>query len=530
MIDTEAGAGGGGFSKRRVVIGAALIVTLLAVLLGPLAKGAAAGVYTAVQCHGGHGGGDYSSARFGQSGASFYPVVDCRQGGNGLGVVLSQGGSRGAIASWALDAPQGTVFHRVSFAGSRYSADGWLAWFVGWKPEGGFDELHIPDDAHVYDYPDSYQRSGPYSGIEAQLVCVRLGSCNGSLQTGILMHDLVFDVADFAAPAVAGSGSIFAAGVKRGIHDVSLAASDRGGGLSMAYVVVNGVPVASQRYACQAAYGNAFNFKPCPASAAPSFDLDTQSYPFHDGANSVQVCADDFATLSGPNVGCWPAAPQSVEVDNSCRPSRVGGGAQLSASFADTSETAIEVTSSQGATVSGRLTDAGGNGVGAATLCVRERIMLAGQPAWEVGTVETDAAGNYSYRVEPGPNREISFGYRYNRDQIAAGVEFRAQAIPQLSLSKRKIKNGRAVRLFGSIPGPMNADRIVVFQARGPHSHRWRTFKKARTDAHGRFTARYRFRKSTQGAKYRMRAVAVEQAGYPYLTGRSAKRRVRVRG
>jgi len=528
-MDTNVGERGGCWRRRGAIAGA-LILALLALLFGPLAKGASAGIYTAVQCHGGHGGGDYSSARFGQSGASFYPIVDCAPGGNGLGIVLPQGGPYGAIASWALDAPPGTVFHRVSFAGSRYSAHGWLAWFVGWKPEGGFDELHIPGDAQTYDFPDSYQRSGPYSGIEAQLVCVQPGSCNGSLEPGVLMHDLAFDVADLSAPTVSGSGSIFADGVKRGFHDVNIAASDRGGGLSAAYVLVNGVPVASQGLSCLAAHGNAFNFKPCPANASPSFNLDTQSYPFHDGANAVQVCANDFATLSGPNVGCWPGTPQTVEVDNSCQASRVAGGAQLSASFADTNETAIQVTSREGATVSGRLVDAQGNAVAHATLCVRERIMLAGQSAASVGAVETDAAGNYSYRVQPGPNRDISFGYRFNRDQIETSVAFRAEAIPELSVSKRKVANGRAIRLYGSLPGPMNADRIVVFQARGPGSHRWRTFKKARTDAHGNFSARYRFRKTTESAKYRMRAVVVEQAGYPYLTGRSASRRVRVKG
>ena len=68
---------------------------------------------------------------------------------------------------------------------------------------------------------------------------------------------------------------------------------------------------------------------------------------------------------------------QAVEVDNSCQSSQAAGGAQLSAGFADTNEPAIEVTSQQGASVSGRLVDARGNGVPNATLCVRERIMLA---------------------------------------------------------------------------------------------------------------------------------------------------------
>ena len=71
-------------------------------------------------------------------------------------------------------------------------------------------------------------------------------------------------------------------------------------------MLVNGIPVASQSFSCAAAHANAFNFRPCPASASPSFSLDSESYPFHDGPNEVQVCANDFATVAAPNTSCWP--------------------------------------------------------------------------------------------------------------------------------------------------------------------------------------------------------------------------------
>ena len=509
---------------------AGLFAAIALLFLGPLADGTTAGIYRAVQCHGGHGGGDHSAARFGQSGASFYPSADCAPGQRGLGIALPQGGPYGAIGAWAIDAPPGTVFHSVSFAGSRYSAHGWLGWFVGWKPEGGFDDLWMPDDARTYDYPDSYQRSGPFSGIEAQLVCVQPGGCPGSLEPGIYMHDLAFDVSDTSAPAVSGSGSLLSGGVKRGSQDVTVSSSDRGGGLTAAYVLVNGVPAASQSFSCAVAAGVAANLTPCPAAGSPSFSLDTQAFPFHDGPNEVQVCASDLATVALPNLSCSPATPQIVLVDNSCQSSRVGGGTQLSASFADTGGYSIELDSDQGATVTGRLTDASGSGVAGATLCVRERTMLAGSNAWPVGTVETGPDGSFEYRIQAGPNREVSFGYRVNRDQIEAGVEFFAEAIPSLELSKRRVRNGHAIRLFGELPGPANAGRVVVFQARGPGRRRWHTFREAETDEHGRFEARYRFRNTTETTTYRMRVVVPAQDGYPYLTGRSALRRVRVIG
>ena len=194
------------------VTAATLLLGLAFLLLGPLATGADAGLYRAVQCHGGHGGGDRSSARYTSAGAAFFSVADCAPGARGLGVAVPQGGGYGAIGTWAVDAPPGTTLRGVSFAGSRFSADGWLAWFVGWRPEGGWEELWMPDDARVYDYPDSWQRSGPFSGIEAQLVCVRAAGCGGSLGTGVFMHDLAFDVADSAPPSVTVSGSLTAPG------------------------------------------------------------------------------------------------------------------------------------------------------------------------------------------------------------------------------------------------------------------------------------------------------------------------------
>ena len=511
--------------------GAALVTLILALalLLGPLAAGADAGIYRAVQCHGGHGGGDRSSARFASAGAAFHPVADCSQGGSGLGVALPQGGGYGAIGTWALDAPPGTTLRSVSFAGSRYSADGWLAWFVGWRPEGGWEELWMPDDARVYDYPDSWQRSGPFSGIEAQLVCVRAEGCGGSLGAGVLMHDLAFDVADTAPPDVTLSGSILSPGVKRGTHDLSVALSDRGGGLTAVTVLVNGVPAATQSFKCSVANGVAFNFRPCPSSASQGFALDTQRYPFHDGPNSVQVCAADLATDSAANLTCRPGAPLVVEVDNSCAASAVAGGARISLSF-EGGGSSVERGSHEGATVEGRLTDAQGNGVPGATLCVSERTMLPGWGSWPTASVTTGAGGAFSYEVQPGPSREIGFAYRHDREQISAAAAFRSRAVPTLELSRRRVRNGRAIRLFGALPGPEAGGRVVVFQARGPGRRRWHTFRRAETDGDGRFAARYRFRRTTDSTTYRIRAVVPAQSGYPYLQGRSRSRRVRVVG
>jgi hypothetical protein len=147
-----------------------------------------------------------------------------------------------------------------------------------------------------------------------------------------------------------------------------------------------------------------------------------------------------------------------------------------------------------------------------------------------VGTIQTDPEGYYKYVVAPGPNREVTIAYRDNGEQIAGTVQFLSRAKPSLKLSDSRIHNGQSIRLTGSLPGPENTGRVVVLQAGVPGGSRWYTFRKAATDEHGRFRSHYRFRNTTQTTTYRMRVVVSEQNDYPYLGGRSGKRRIIVVG
>lgn len=515
------------------MLGGLLVAALVALFLWPLADGAAAlAIYEVRQCDPEHGVTDRSGLQYGQTQGGFLVTDQCGTAQTGVGISVPPTASIGAAAGWSITAPPGTYFHEIELDGARrYSHNGWLARFIGWRfGDSGFVELNIPGDGLRRHYPEGLDPRGPFTSLSAELVCSTFPSCDASLSAGLTMDGLHLDVADAAPPTVSATGSLLASEVRRGIQDLTIAASDQGGGLSSAYALVNGVPAASQGFACATGGGVAYNLTPCPRNASPTFGLDTQRYPFHDGPNGVQVCAADLATLLSPNVSCWPSTPHIVNVDNSCESSAVGGGSQLSAVFENSDEARIEVTSRKGATVVGRLTDSHGNGIGNATLCARERTLLPNHNAWDVGTLQTDPDGYYKYRIDPGPNREISLVYRSGSEQIAGSVEFYSRAKPSLRLSEDRIHNGQAIQLFGSLPGPENAGRVVVFQAGVPGSGRWYTFRKAETDEHGRFQARYRFRNTTQTTTYRMRVVVSEQNNYPYLSGRSGKRRVLVKG
>jgi hypothetical protein len=81
-------------------------------------------------------------------------------------------------------------------------------------------------------------------------------------------------------------------------------------------------------------------------------------------------------------------------------------------------------------------------------------------------------------------------------------------------------------RLRG-LPVPANG-KLVELQVRFPTG--WQTFKTIRSDADGKWAARYRFSRTRGSVRYRFRARLPREAGYPFDTGVSASVSVRVRG
>ncbi|HVV91179.1 MAG TPA: hypothetical protein VHB53_11840, partial [Solirubrobacterales bacterium] len=357
-------------------------------------------------------------------------------------------------------------------------------------------------------------------------------SCgSGSCPAGpyIAAHYIAATEVDPHPPTIATlSGTALAGGVLRGHQTLVAEAADVGGGLSNVTAYVNGVPAgAPVNGACAVARVSnrstsgtvAYSPTPCPPKLKGEWTFDTSAYPFHDGSNSIQVCASDFATLGNPNTTCAPI--QTVEVDNSCNESSVAGGEQLSAQFARSNSETQTVHFGREAEVVGTLENNAGEPVAGATLCVKMATLGTGAALADVGTVQTDSSGHYAYAVPAGPNREVMIGYRHDTAQIARSVRYYAHTKPILKAGPKKLKNGEKVRLWGSLPEPKAGGRVVVLQANVPGSHRWITFRKATTGERGRFKARYHFTSTTRRITYRFRALVPRQAGYPWDQGAS---------
>lgn len=508
-----------------LVIGMALVAALAS---APSAASAAPARYVFEMCDSAlPGGGDAGVSFAVNPGVPLTPTDNCSVPGGSL-AITETGAVSATYSFWALPivAPPGGTMESITISGARCGGGGTVAFVFsnGWPDNCAQEQRTI------------YQLNRTYGPFLIWLGCD--GNYPGGCSAGpwIYAHYFATTEVDPVAPTLSDpQGSLLSGNVIRGHQTLAVDAQDEGGGISNVSVSVNGLPADQPKVSnCDVVNVDNYSVKgtvaaqvtPCPTDVSADWTLDTQAYPFHDGANTVAVCASDFATLSNPNTTC--SDPQTVNVDNSCTNSPVAGGDVLSAQFTASNAEEVTVGYGQGAEVTGRLADNAGDPVSGATLCVKAQTSGLDPRPLPVGTVKTGAAGRYSYQVAPGPNRELTIGYRHDASQVARDVRYYAHAQPSLLRSPRKLRNGKRVRLWGSVPGPGAGGRVVVIQAALPGSKRWVTFRNTTANSQGAFQSSYRFTHTTRKITYRFRAVVPDQAGYPWVGGNSQPVRVHV--
>lgn len=358
--------------------------------------------------------------------------------------------------------------------------------------------------------------------------------CNGS---GIVAaHYIAVTQIDPNSPEIPEvEGSLLSGEVQRGHQSLTALAGDTGGGVSRVEVLVNGLPAASPSPgACAVARVSNSSYQglaatsptPCPPWMSASWLLDTAGFPFHDGTNTVQVCASDLATVGSPNTTC--SAVQTVNVNNSCAESEVPGGQVLSAHFAATNSETVTVPYGKPAEVTGGLVNNAGDPISGATICVQAQ--TEGEPGGPgpIATATTDANGQFTYQVPAGPNRNLLIGYRHDAVQLGRTISYASHTKPTLELSRGRVHAGDRIGITGALPGPAASGRVVVLQASALHGRRWLTFRRATTGPRGGFSATYRFGSTSSTITYRIRAVVPQQSGYPYAAGHSTPALVKV--
>jgi hypothetical protein len=129
-------------------------------------------------------------------------------------------------------------------------------------------------------------------------------------------------------------------------------------------------------------------------------------------------------------------------------------------------------------------------------------------------------------------SRTLRFVFSGAPTILPASDEVRVAVPAETSLqaNRRRLLNGQAVSFSGrvrSLPLPPG-NKLVEVQVL--LSSRWQTFRTLRTDATGRWSARYRFRRTRGVVRYRFRARLPAEAGFPFEAGASRPVDLRVRG
>jgi hypothetical protein len=470
-------------------------------------------------------------------GVPLTPFNTCAQPGGAIGITET-GPTAATFAYWSVGVPNtpGGFVESVTLSaaagGLGPGNDHTFAYESGWPANNNGESRRIFGVASA----PGFLSSGGGFNI--------LMNCNGNYAPGcsagptVWAHYIAATEVDLKPPTLsAPQGSLLAGGVLRGHQELGAEATDEGGGLGKVEISVNGLPAGQPSVAnCNLARVKnpsyegtvAVSVTPCPAKLKGSWVLNTAAFPFHDGANTVEVCATDFSTLTEPNKSC--SAPATVTVNNSCTESPVVGGQVISAQFAGTHDEQITVPYDHAAKVTGELADTAGDTIAGATICVQMQTEGSHRGLHPVAAVRTDANGRFTYKVPAGPNRKVLLGYRHDSFQVARAIRYYARARPTIHLSRGSVGAGGVIRIAGKVPGRRGGGRVVVLQASALHSRRWFTFLHATTSPEGRFHSRYRFDATTRTTTYRIRAVVPRQHGYPWEAGHSTPALVVVRG
>jgi len=183
----------------------------------------------------------------------------------------------------------------------------------------------------------------------------------------------------------------------------------------------------------------------------------------------------------------------------------------------------IQIGHGRRISIVGRLTDRSGAGIADARLGTASRIAGRG---WVAGpAVRTGSDGRFVYALASGPSRDVRFAYFAYSDSHAAELSnvVHVDVLAPLTIraDRTRVTGDHVVRLSGHVGGgSIPRDGLLVTLQGFQRGWGWRAFRTVRTDRHGGWSTRYRFRSSA--GRFGFRALLPHQARFPFATSRSA--------
>ncbi|MDO9408203.1 hypothetical protein [Patulibacter sp.] len=502
---------------------------------------------------------------------------NCAAGGALTAIAARQFPQSGTSGiAWRFEAPSSTVISRYAL-----TVDGYVR--PPTQPDEHFGDVAVRRDEQVDASPDGRWLGSFYPGIFGpQMVNYEGGGSTGvSLSAGcsgyagrtwtcaadnangvasVNLRNARFTLSDRDAPAVTSvSGDAQTDSLWAGSTGISVGASDVGGGVYRLGVEVDG-QIRSWQYLaaapCRPWAGTERTFlspKPCPSTVGGVQQISTTDLP--DGVHTVRVLVEDAAGNQTTAYGPVTKTLRRTADGTPGSPGAAGAGSPAGGSAADpgplngspaVSDARIRArwTGREGITRSirfnqrpkldGQLTTPAGQPIKDAFVRVTIKRDARNSPSFARDSLRTDKNGRFGWTLPTGVSSRailLSYHQRVNDTKAVATtrLNLRVTAAVRLTLSRKTARKGQAVRLRGKVLGrPMpKTGKLVELQARNP-GRKWITFRTVRSRKSGSFSATYRFRNGGP-ARFQMRARVRKTGDYPYATGSSAVRSIRIR-
>jgi hypothetical protein len=336
-------------------------------------------------------------------------------------------------------------------------------------------------------------------------------------------------------------GTLTSGGPQAGVRSVGYDATDTESGVAKVEVLLDDRVVAVRNFSADPASCPHTSWNACRERAVEEVAVDTRAVP--DGTYTLGARATDAA-------GNSTVARQGPVTVSNGSPSATGGPGQADgqpggSTAAVGSPTGIHLTHINSertfvksrtirygsrAALRGVLRDPAGDPIPNAVVDVLLQTERKSSRLRKVTSRTTDASGRFEYRTNPGPSRLVRFGYGRNSASstysFTHDVKVRTTAGVTLHVSRTRLRNGQSVRFRGTIRGNKQR-KVLEVQVRKPGG--WDTIASVRSDSKGRWSWRYRFRRTFEPTRYAFRARVRTESGFPFATGHSPQRQVRVR-
>jgi hypothetical protein len=427
--------------------------------------------------------------------------------------------------------------------------------------------------------PQAYALRADTTRLRLESACLgSAGTCQSNVTAYLRVHKAAVMAVDNTSPDGTASGALLTDPVLSGTPTVTVDASDKGAGLYLLQILVDGEVQSSTPFAgrpcsdVDPSNGDPFEFSsvmPCPTRKILTAQLDTGQLSddaYHhlqlqlvDAAGNATMLADRVVGVDSrpPLPGFFDPATRRFQnpllnLAVPRQPNGVGGGSgailrvylpvgrsvgighgqrrgQRERVTRATSKRTVRFSSR--ATLRGVLTDAARRPV------VGAKVWIASRPSgqeWQImgQPFTTSRKGRVGLRLPAGsPSRQVNlvyFPFSDSHEQaVGRPVELKVRAGVVLSIGRRRVHNGQRVSFSGRVAGPL-ARRGVTVSLQVKLGRRYRTFRAIRVTPsdRGRFRTAYRFTATSRTTRYSFRALVPRQAGMPYERGVSPTRNV----